>query len=228
MRYSRTIRTALSLTAVAVLVLTGGVFVASNMGFKIDCTLQAAQAGVSLSGSNFVGLPYNQQLSLTTAKDWFVDMLDGGGSPQFINQHRKIDDLFEVYTFGGGTIPPTGWQLVSGECYIVKVATTQTYMIVGTHDPSLAITFMGPGVGSISGPNFYQHPYHGVAATARDLFQEIGGSIQFINQHRKIDDLFEVYTFGGGTIPPNGWMLDHNECYIVKVGNTVIFTPAHY
>jgi hypothetical protein len=209
----------------AALVLAGGLM-ASNMGFKLNLPLLAI-GGSSESGTNYIGLPYNQQVGMVTARDLFADIL-AGGAVQQISQHRKIDDTFEVYTFGGGSLPPNGWNLVAGESYIVKVGIDQNYIIVGSHNPGLTISFLGIGAGSESGTNYYTHPYHGVAANARELFSEIGGAVQQISQHRKSDDTFEVYTFGGGSLPPNGWNLKPGEGYIVKVGADQDIVPAHY
>jgi hypothetical protein len=57
----------------------------------------------------------------------------------------------------------------------------------------------------------------------------MGGDVQFLNQHRKVDDNFEVYTFGGGTLPPNGWTFVAGEGIIVKVGGVgQRYRPLHY
>jgi hypothetical protein len=225
MRNRKTVFAALSVVGVALLVLAGGLM-ASNMGFKLNLPLAKALGGVSASGTNYIGLPFNQQVGITTAKDLFADIALGG-TIQFLNQHRKIDDGFEVYTFGGGTIPPDGWAITPGEALIAKVGDDQNYIIVGSHNPGLTINLIAAGPSSASGTNYYTHPYHGVAVDARALFVEIG-AVQFLTQHRKFDDGFEVYTFGGGTIPPNGWTLQPGEGYIVKVATDRALTPSHY
>jgi hypothetical protein len=211
----------------AVLVLAGGLM-ASNMGFKLNLPLKSASVGVSASGTNIIGLPYNQQVGMFNARDLFKDIALTGDIQQ-LSQHRKIDDTYEVYNFNGGTLPPNGWDLEAGEAYIAKVGADQNYIIVGSHNPGLTIEFFGAAVGvSASGTNYYTHPYHGVAATARELFLEIGGSVQQLSQHRKLDDTYEVYNFNGGTLPPNGWNLKPGEGYIVKVGSDQDIVPAHY
>lgn len=225
MRNRKGILAAVAVAGVAVLVLAGGLM-ASNMGFKLNLPL-VATGGSSASGTNYIGLPYNQQVGMVTARDLFEDIA-AGGAVQTISQHRPIDDAFEIYTFGGGTIPPNGWNLVPGQAYIVKVGVDQNYIIVGSHNPGLTISLLGTGAGSNSGTNYYTHPYHGVAANARELFLEVGGSVQTLSQHRKVDDAFEIYTYGGGTIPPNGWNLKPGEGYIVKVGSDQDIVPAHY
>lgn len=226
MRNRKVVLAALAVAGIAALVLAGGLM-ASNMGFKLNFPLTAA-GGSSASGTNYVGLPFNQQVGMVTAKDLFEDIALGGAVVK-LNQHRKPDDAFEIYTFGGGSIPPNGWNLTAGEAYIVQVGADQNYIVVGSHNPGLSITLVGSGVGSASGTNYYTHPYHGVATNAKELFLEIGGSLTSMNQHRQIDDAFEVYTFGGGSIPPNGWALKPGEGYILKLsGADQTFGPAHY
>jgi hypothetical protein len=215
----------LTCVGVAALLLAGGL-AASNMRFKLNLPLTAA-GGSSLSGTNYVALPYNQQVGLVTARDLFVD-ISAGGSIQFLNQHVKATDSFASYTFGGGTNPPNGFNLVPGEAYVAKVGANQNYIIVGSHNPGLSINLVGPGGGSLSGTNYYAHPYHGVAANARELFEEIGGSVQFVNRHVPLTDSFQSYTFGGGTNPPNGWDLQPGVGLVVKVGGDESFVPAHY
>ena len=216
---------ALTAVGVALVVLAGGLM-ASNMGFKLNLPLVAASGGVSASGTNYIGLPYNQQVGINTAKELFKDM-SLGGSVQFLNQHRKIDDGFEAYTFGGGTLPPNGWSIAAGEALIAKVGADQNYIVVGSHNPGLTVSLIAAGASSASGTNYYTHPYHGVATNARELFVEIGG-VQFLNFHRKIDDGFEVYTFGGGTLPPNGPALQAGAGIIAKVATDRALTPSHY
>ncbi len=217
---------ALTLVGLAALVLAGGL-AASNMGFKLNLPLKAQGAG-SASGSNYVGLPYNQQVGLVTARDWFEDIA-ATGPVQVINQHDPATDSFQFYTFGGGSIPPNGFNLVPGKSYIVKVGANQNYIVVGSHNPGLTLTLKAQGAGSASGTNYYSHPYHGIAANARELFEEIGADkVQVINRHVQATDAFDFYTFGGGNLPPNGWNLQPGVGLVIKVGADVSFKPAHY
>jgi len=225
-----TVRVALMVVGVAMLV-TAGAIVAGNMGFKLTIEMEAAGTApsASTSGTNYIALPYKAKTGVNTARDLFLDI--GTDRIQFLNQHRKIDDGFEVYTFGGGTIPPDGWNLKAGEGYIAKIGgSNKSYLVPGTHIPDTVIDLIGgSNPNSASGTNYFAPPYHAVSATARDLFLEIGGDVQFLNQHRKVDDGFEVYTFGGGTIPPNGWNLKPGEALIVKVGGSgQRYIPLHY
>jgi hypothetical protein len=164
---------------------------------------------------------------MVTARDLFSD-ISTSGVILALNKHVKATDAFEVYAMGGGTAPPNGWNLQAGEAYIAKALSNQNYIVVGSHNPGLTITFVGTGAGSASGTNYYTHPYHGVAANARELFQEIGGGVLALNQHVKATDAFQVYANGGGTLPPNGWALTPGEGYIVKVLSDTDIVPAHY
>jgi hypothetical protein len=221
MKNRKLVLTVVSMVAVAAVVLAGGVM-ASNMGFKLNLPLLAAAGGVSSSGTNYVALPYNAQVGLVNAKDLFNDI----PGAQQINRHVKSNDTFNFYSVAGTDLPPNGWNLAAGEAYIVKMGSDLNYIVVGSHNPGLAINLVGPGPGS--GTNYYAHPYHGVAANAKDLFNEIGGPIQQINRHVKLNDTFNFYSIAGTDLPPNGWDLKPGEGYIVKVGANHSFVPAHY
>jgi hypothetical protein len=221
MKNRKLVLTVVSMVAVAALVLAGGVM-ASNMGFKLNLPLLAASGGVSASGTNYVALPYNQQVGLVTAKDLFLDI----PGAQQINRHVKSNDSFDFYSIAGSNLPPNGWNLAAGEAYIVKMGANLNYIVVGSHNPGLSVSLVGPGPGS--GTNYYAHPYHGVAANAKDLFFEIGGPIQQLNRHVKLNDSFDFYSIAGTNLPPNGWDLKPGEGYIVKVGANHSFVPAHY
>jgi hypothetical protein len=221
MKNRKLVLTVVSMVAVAAIVLAGGVM-ASNMGFKLNLPLLASSVGVSSSGTNYIALPYNQQVGLVNARDLFDDI----PNVQQINRHVKSNDTFNVYGLTGTDLPPNGWNLAAGEAYIVKMGANANYIVVGSHNPGLNINLVGPGPGS--GTNYYSHPYHGVAANARDLFFEIGGPAQQINRHVKLNDTFNVYGLTGTDLPPNGWDLKPGEGYIVKVGANHGFVPAHY
>ena len=224
MRNRKAFLAGLSLVGVTALLLAGGLM-ASNMGFKLNFPLVGSNDSASISGTNYMGMPYNQQVGINNARDLFLDI----GGVQSISQHRKFDDLFEFYTASNTSIPPNGFAINAAEGYIVKLPDNTPYVVVGSHDPGLTVALVGAAdPGSISGTNYYTHPYHGVAANAKDLFLEMGAGIQSLSQHRKFDDLFEFYTASNSSIPPNGFLLSPGEAYIVKASSNVPFTPNHY
>ena len=208
--------------AVALLLLAGAV-IASNQGFFLLRSLDGGPD--TASGTNVIGLPYNFDPSVVTAKDLFLDM----AVITQVARHRKSDDGFDSYTFGGGTHPPEGWNLVKGEALFVQVAEDTEYALIGSHDPSFNVALVGSdNAGSLSGTNWISVPYHTTAVTARDLFLEIGGTILSIDRWRPSDNGFDSYSFGGGTFPPDGWNLVPGEGVRVRLTSDQNWQPAHF
>jgi len=202
-----------------VLLLVAGGLVASEMGFKVRYQLTA--------GKNYLALPYRPKPSLVTVRDLFEDI--GTAQAQIINRHRKDTDAFDYYSFGGGSFPPNGWTLEPGEGLVVQVGDDHQYRLVGSHDSATAIDLVGAdSAASVSGSNYIAVPYHTTAQSVRELFEEIGGSIQLINRYNRQTEGFDYYSFGGGSFPPNGWDLVPGEAYIVKVGQDQTWNPSHY
>ena len=99
MRNRKAFLAGLSLVGVTALLLAGGLM-ASNMGFKLNFPLVGSNDSASISGTNYMGMPYNQQVGINNARDLFLDI----GGVQSISQHRKFDDLFEFYTASNSSI----------------------------------------------------------------------------------------------------------------------------
>ena len=197
---NRILRHFLLASCVAALVLAGGLLV-SGTEFTYNIQMVSGNGPDSFSGINWFCLPSLTTPAIINARELFHD-IEQFGPVQFLNRHRS-DDFFEVYTYGGGTLPPNGWNLEPGDAQMAKVADDFVYTVTGSDIQGQQIFLNGGPPGS--GTNFICLPSYSTAVTAKDLFQQIGGSIQFVFKHRPVDDLFEVYTFGGGTIPPNGW-----------------------
>jgi hypothetical protein len=228
---------ALLVVALAAIIASGG-FVASNMGFKLNYPLQAAEGAgcpgagscVSISGTQSFGLPYNRQVGIDSAEDLFKDLAASGFSMvgSNIQEFNIKADANDAYTFGFPDFP-----LTAGEGYLVQIQSTGDYIIVGSHDPGLSVSLQAqsgtgcPGAGtcvSISGTQRYSHPYHGVSATAQDLFLEIGGAVGENVQNFNIKaDANDAYTFG---FPD--FALVPGRSYLIQVQSTRSFVPAHY
>jgi len=209
---------ALIVLALAAIVATGGL-VASNMGFKLTYSLQKAQAGVSKSGTQSIGLPYNRQVGIDTVSDLYQDIVESGIVVQNIQRFDTKTDQNQVYVAGGGD-----FALNKAEGYLIKVGSSGSYVITGTHDPSFVVQLKGaaPGV-SKSGTQRYAHPYHGVSATAAELFQELQPQAQNIQRYDSKTDALQVYTFG-----QVNFALVPGQAYLVKVAVDKSFVPAHY
>ena len=111
---------ALGLAAVLV---AGGLF-ASNMGFKLNYTLDGPGTNGSATGTSSLALPYNQQTNLTNAEDLINDINASAGSSVVANVARwlKASDGLEVYTGSSGV----NFSLTPGEGYWIKVGSTVT------------------------------------------------------------------------------------------------------
>ena len=210
---------ALIALALAAIVATGGL-VASNIGFKLTYSLKAAQVGVSKSGTQGIGLPYNRQVGIDTAADLFSDITASGIVVQNIQRFDRKTDQNQVYAAGGGA----NFALNKAEGYLIKVGSSGSYVITGTHDPSFVVKLFAaaPGV-SKSGTQRYAHPYHAVSATAGELFAELSPYVQNIQRYDSVTDQHAVYFVGG-----INFALVPGQSYLVKVAVDTSFVPGHF
>lgn len=209
---------------VAVVLVFGGVFVASNMGFKLNYTLTQSGAGGSLTGVKSIALPDNRQSGMVDAKHLMDDI--GFASTTSLSKYIVSTDLLQPYTGrkNGGLAFP----LAAGEGYLVKMLTTVNYIVVGSDDPAVAYQMKAAGTGgSLTGVNLYAYNYHQTAADAKALMDDIGfANTTSISRYVTSTDLLQPYTGrkNGGT----AFALVPGEAYYVKMLATVNYTPSHY
>jgi len=209
-------------------VLVAGGLVASNMGFKANYLMDGPGANGSASGTNLLGLPYNQQTSIVTAEDLINDINTDAGASVVASVARKIrtTDLPEFYTGFSGV----NFSITPGEGYTVVVTSSVNYIIVGSHDPSLITQLDGPGDnGSASGTQEWSYPYHSTSATAEDLINEINAAagasvVASVTRKIRTTDLPEFYTGFSGV----NFSLTVGEAYTIVVTNGVAFVPSHF
>ena len=224
---------AAALAAILLVVVAGGVL-ASEMGFKITLELDSQSPGVSDAGRHLIALPYRPGIpdyafggGVVTAGD-LLRYINGGkcvGTPAHAVQ--KVDPASDgIFSYDGCS--GSDFILEPGIAYYLIMRAPADVVINGSHAPGTTIPLLGPGAGSATGTTFYAPPYHQVAATARDLFIEIGPAATAIFRHVPALDAYDVYTFGGGTVPPDGWDLKPGEGYIIKTLSDVTFMPLHY
>jgi len=187
-----------------------GGLMASNMGFKLNYPLTAQDVGVSKTGRQCMGLPYNRQVGIDTAEQLLTDT--GAFSIE----------KFEPSVDGNSAYPGVpDFPLAEGGGYLVRVLADTNYIAVGSHDPSLEIQFKAQAVGvSKTGRNRFAPPYHAVASTAEELLTEIGAfSIE----------KFEPSVDGNSAYPgvPD-FALEPGNCYLVRVLSDTNYIPAHY
>ena len=107
---------------VAVLV-AGGLF-ASNMGFKLNYTLNGPSGGSS--GTTALSLPYNQQTNLIDAEDLINDINAGAGSSVVASVSRYLNATDGLETYTGLT--GVNFSLAPGEGYFVKVNSSASWV----------------------------------------------------------------------------------------------------
>jgi len=209
-------------------VLVAGGLVASNMGFKANYALVEA-GGASLTGTNSLALPYNQQTNLVDAESLIADINADAGAAVVasISRFVKTTDSLEFYTGFSGA----NFSLTPGEGYLVTVSGPVNYIIVGSHNPSLGINLDSTGTnGSLTGSQLWSYPYHAVAASAEDLINEInahaGGSVvASVSRFVRTTDGLEFYTGFSGV----NFSLAPGEAYnIVVTADVTNYVPLHF
>jgi len=211
------------IVALAVVVMAGGLL-ASNMGFKLNYTLNATLAGTSKSGTNTLALPDLRQTGLTTAKNLMDDITLANVTN--VQKFIKSTDGLQVYTGRKGS--GADFNMVAGEGVYVKMATATNYIVVGSDDPTLAYTLNATLAGtSKSGTNFYAYNYHQTAATAKALMDDVGlANVTNVQKFIKSTDGLQVYTGRKGS--GADYSLVPGEAYYIKMATTVNYTPSHY
>jgi hypothetical protein len=214
-------------TAVA---LTGSALVASNMGFKLNYSLDQTGApvpgGTSKVGLNVLALPDNRQTGLNTSIDLMNDI--GFAATANVARFIELTNGLEVYTGRKGS-PNANFPLASGEAYYVSMNTTTPYIVVGSDDPALPYTLNATQVGvSKSGTNLFAYNYHQTAADSKALMDDIGfAATASIGRYIEATNGLEVYTGRKGS-PNANFTLVPGEGYFVVMNTTVNYTPSHY
>jgi hypothetical protein len=208
-----------------VLLLAISGIIASNMGFKLNYRLEGAAAPGSNSGTNTLGLPYNRQTGLLTANNLITDM--GLANVANMQDFVEATDSFNIYTGRKGT-PSPDFNLEAGKAIFVKMNAGIDYIVVGSHDPSMAISLDASGAGSNSGTNFFSVPYHTTAATANDMITDLGlANVANMQDFVEATDSFNIYTGRKGTPSPD-FAIVPGAGYFIKMNATVNYVPAHY
>jgi len=215
------------LVLVAAMLLIGTVAQASNMGFKI--TIAIDDAGTYLN--NWVSVPYH--VSYNNANDMKTDL---NSTCNIYRIYRWIPSgASEGYQYFQSTIPPLGtnFAITPGESYLVIPNTGGggNWVVVGSHDPGLAITIDDAGTYL---NNWISVPYHTMAANANVLKTELNASGANIYRiYRWIPSgASEGYQYFQSTIPPLGtnFSITPGEGLLIlpNTGGGGSWTPSHY
>jgi hypothetical protein len=197
----------LLLAAVAVLAI-GSAAIASNMGFKISIPLTAGT-------NSFVSIPYYN--SYTDAASLRNDINASiSGTAQVFAYNGTI-----WQKYAGGGLGQVNFTITPGQGYQVLPAASGNWIVVGSHNPSLALSFTA-GTNS-----FVSVPYHTTATTAQLLRNEIdaaiGSTVQVFNYNGTI---WQKYA-GGGLGQVNFNITAGSAVQVLPAGSGS-WTPAHY
>jgi len=213
------------LVALAV-VMTAGTLVASNMGFKLNYSLDGP-GGVAKTGNSTLALPDNRQAGVNTARQLMEDI--GFLSVSQVQRFLASSDAFLSYTGRSPQNHANNFNLLAGEAYIVKMKTSVNYIVVGSDDPAISYTLNGPGGAAKTGNNFYAFNYHQTAATAKQLMDDVGfQSVSQVQRFIRSSDAFLSYTGRSPQNHANNFNLTPGEGYIVKMKTAVAYSPSHY
>jgi hypothetical protein len=191
----------LVLAAVAVLAI-GSAAIASNMGFKISIPLTAGGA------NNWVAIPYYN--SYANAAAVFNDVT---GASQ-VSRWDNTAGAFQTWTGARGT----NWNVTAGEAFLVKVSAATNWIVVGSHNPGLALTLAAAGAN-----NWVALPYHTTATNAATIFNQVPSASQ-VSRWDNTAGGFQTWTGARGT----NFNLTAGEGILVKVSANSTWTPAHY
>jgi hypothetical protein len=186
--------------AVAVMLIVSVATIGSNMGFKISIPLTAGY-------NNYVSIPYYN--SYTNAGAIFSDVTGA-------TQVKRWDNASGTFQSWNGT-RGTNFSVTEGEAYIITVSSTTNWVVVGSHDPSFALTL------TAGYNNHVSIPYHTTATNAGTLFSQITG----VTQVKRWDNASGTFQSWNGTRGTN-FTLSPGEGLIVTVSGTGTWTPAHY
>jgi len=170
---SKTSRLTVAFVAAGVLVLVaGGVSIASNMAFKLN--RQVISAGTGQRGSNWTSIPYINPYPTANSFCTQTGLSSTGTLRATIT---VLDETLGSFTQascgtpGANTLP---W--IAGKGFNVRQPTTGnpgSIIIVGSHNPSHTFTIPDAGTGQ-RGSYWFAVPYHTTAVSAGDLCSHFG------------------------------------------------------
>ena len=197
----------------AFVLMMAGLLYASNMGFKLNYTLP----GGGLDGTIATSLPYNQQVGIDSASLLLDEVPAGVG----VGFHNQGNNLGVRYTGVAGTAPD--FDLVPGDGYYITVTAGGSYIIVGSHDPSLELDF---DPGGLDGTILWSYPYHSQHPDASSLLSDVPDSVG-IGFFNRLNNLGVRYTGVAGTAPD--FSLVVGDAYFVTVTAVVpTYKPKHF
>ena len=198
----------LLLLAALLMAIVSTVAIGSNMGFKISIPLTA---GVN----SFVSIPYYN--SYTDAASLRNDINSAIAGTCTVYHYNGT--VWERWA--GGGVGQVNFTISPGKGYQVLPAATGNWVVVGSHNPSLAISFSA-GVN-----NFVSVPYHTTATDAQTLRNEINAATgTTVTLYYYNGSVWQRYA-GGGVGQVNFSIVPGAAIQVLPAGSGS-WTPAHY
>ena len=184
----------------------------SNMGFKLSMGLTAGQA-------KYISLPYYNSYATQDATTLRNDIIAAGGTG--VNVYNWDGTAWQRWA--GGGLNQVNFALVAGLGYQVKTTNAVTnWVIVGSHDPSVTISF------TAGQAKYVSVPYHTTSADATALRNEIvavGGT--GVNVYNWDGTTWQRWA-GGGLNQVNFAITPGLAIQVKTTNGCGPWTPAHY
>jgi hypothetical protein len=224
----------------AMVLLAGGLAVASNTGFKLNKSLAPAlpAPGNAQAGNNWLSIPYFNPYGNFGNFCTQVGLVSSGLGAKATAV--VVDPVTGVTSapVQCGTPGATALAITPGRGIRVRntptatVGTPTSIIIVGSHDPSLAITVSKSGPGT-TGDFWFAVPYHTTAANAGDLCLSSGFSSSGLSKATitRLDAVTGVTAapVQCGTPGATSFILTLGEAIKVREPNgPLTFVPAHF
>lgn len=233
-----------AVVGLATVALAGGL-IASNMGFKLNKTLIVAGQPVSgvgevspftsLNGTSSLGLPFNRQVGLNNAAQLKTDI---GSACTSVSKFLRSTNAAFAYTAARSGAGSVDFALEEGIGYRVRVtgASNVPYIIVGSDDPSYAVSLIVAGQAvpeggnSLNGTNDIAYKYHATAVTASQLKNEIGSQCTSVAKFLASNNGAFAYTAARSGVGSVDFPLVPGESYRVRVtgATNVSYVASHY
>jgi len=202
-------RVLLAITAL-LMAIVSTVAIGSNMGFKIAIPFTSGQ-------TKFVSIPYYN--SYTNADSLRNDINASIGGTCTV--YRYNGTVWQRWA--GGGLGQVNFTITPGEAYRVLPAATGTWVVVGSHNPSMSFSF------TAGATQFISVPYHTTATDASSLRNEInaatGTTVTLYNYNGTVWQRWA----GGGLGQVNFLVTPGQALRVLPAGNSVTsWTPAHY
>ena len=156
-----------ALLVVAVILVAGGAAIASNAGFKFNMPIVQSSGVGGLQGHNWVGLPYFNPYADRDALCASCGLADFTASITTISTTGAVSQQ-QCSAAPAALIPGEGIRIIQ------PAGGPENCIIVGSHNPSLAIGVPGPGATAGAGKFWFAVPYHATATTRNDLCTQMG------------------------------------------------------